>query len=86
MLRLPSGRTRGTTKQVSPPGACASTRNMSHIGAEVNHLWPVSRYVPSAAGTARVVFVRTSEPPCFSVMPMPARQPAFSAGLRSPGS
>ena len=28
-------------KQVSPPGACASTRNASHIGADMNHLWPV---------------------------------------------
>jgi hypothetical protein len=27
------GSTRGTTKQVSPPSACASTENMSFIGA-----------------------------------------------------
>ena len=27
----------------SPPGAWASTRKTSHIGAEVNHLWPVRR-------------------------------------------
>ena len=39
-LRVPSGSTRGTTKQVTPPAACASTRNTSFIGAEVNHLWP----------------------------------------------
>ena len=32
---------RSTTKQVRPAGACASTRNTSHIGAEQNHLWPV---------------------------------------------
>ena len=37
-LRVPSGRSRGRKKQDSPPGACASTRNMSHIGADVNHL------------------------------------------------
>ena len=37
-LRVPSGSTRGSRKQDSPPGACASTRKMSHIGAEVNHL------------------------------------------------
>ena len=42
-LRVPSGRTRGSRKQDSPPGACASTRNTSLIGAEVNHLCPVSR-------------------------------------------
>jgi hypothetical protein len=42
-LRLPSGSTRGTTKQVSPSGAWARVRNRSFIGAEVNHLWPVSR-------------------------------------------
>ena len=49
VLRVPSGSTRGTTKQVSPPGAWASTRNTSHIGAEQNHLCPVSTYSPSAA-------------------------------------
>ena len=41
-LRLPSGSTRGSMKQLSPPGACASTRKMSLIAAEVNHLCPVS--------------------------------------------
>ena len=40
-LRLPSGSTRGRKKQLKPPGACASTRKKSHIGAEVNHLCPV---------------------------------------------
>ena len=29
-------------KQVRPPGAYASTRNASHIGAEQNHLLPCS--------------------------------------------
>ena len=42
-LRPPSGSTRGTRKHDSPPGAWASARNRSLIGAEVNHLWPVSR-------------------------------------------
>ena len=42
-LRLPSGRTRGSTKQLRPPGAWASVRKRSDIGAEVNHLCPVSR-------------------------------------------
>ena len=42
-LRLPSGKIRGRGSSDSPPGAWASTRKMSHIGAEVNHLCPVSR-------------------------------------------
>jgi hypothetical protein len=33
---------RGSKKHDSPLGAWASTRKMSHIGAEVNHLCPVS--------------------------------------------
>src|ERR1700733_16171737 len=37
-LRLPSDSTRGRKKQDSPPGACASTRKTSDIGADVNHL------------------------------------------------
>ena len=32
---------RGMRKQVRPPGACASTRKASHMGADMNHLWPV---------------------------------------------
>ena len=86
VLRVPSGSTRGTRKQDSPPGACASTRNRSYIGALVNHLWPRSRQVPSACGVATVVLARTSEPPCFSVMPMPASSPRLPSGARSPGS
>ena len=42
-LRVPSGRRRGISRQVRPPGACASTRKASHIGAEQNHLCPASR-------------------------------------------
>ena len=86
-MRLPSGSTRGTRKQVSPlPGTCARTRKRSHIGAEQNHLCPVSRQLPSPASTARVVLARTSEPPCFSVIPIPASSPALVAAGRSPGS
>ena len=40
---LPSGSTLGSRKQLRPSGACASTRNRSHMGAEQNHLCPVSR-------------------------------------------
>src|SRR5690606_34694817 len=79
-LDAPSGRQRGTKKQLKPPGACASTRCASHCGAEKNHLWPVmmySRPLDDAIGSARVVLERTSEPPCFSVMPMPISAPVF---------
>ncbi len=95
-LRVPSGRIRGSTKQDRPwfpdrPPACplvvcASTSRMSDIGAEVNHLWPVSDHVPSDRGTAVVVLARTSEPPCFSVIDMPAISPPFSSGGRNDGS
>ena len=74
-----------------PASVCASTRKASLIGAEQNHLCPVSRKVspssgPPAVGTARVVFARTSDPPCFSVIPMPTSSPALSAGGRRAGS
>src|SRR6188508_2115707 len=78
----PSGRQRGTKKQVGPRSSVlASTRWPSHIGAEKNHLWPARRYsgphAPSPAGAARVVLVRRSLPPCFSVMPMPTVMERF---------
>ena len=69
-LRVPSGSQRGTTKQVSPASVCASVRKPSHIGAEQNHLCPVSRQ-PCPSRAARVVLARTSLPPCFSVIAMP---------------
>ena len=55
------------------------------MGAEQNHLWPVIRNsrppLPIGAGFARatVELARTSEPPCFSVMAMPALMPVFSS-------
>src|SRR5690606_22224004 len=64
-LRAPSGAKRGSRKQLSPPGACASTRKASHIGAEKNHLCPTRAYMPSPVGVATVVLACTSEPPCF---------------------
>ena len=49
------------------PRSGASVRKTSDIGAAQNHLWPVSTYgspTPRApSGVARVVLVRTSEPP-----------------------
>ena len=94
-LRPPPGRIRGTRKQESawavlpePPASpvWARTRKASDCGAEQNHLWPVRDQVPSALEVARVVFARTSEPPCFSVMAMPKIAEDFVAGSRSSGS
>jgi hypothetical protein len=80
-LRVPSGSQRGTAKHDRPPGAWASIRNRSLMGAEQNHLCPTSRYSspgpPPLVGIARVVLARTSEPPCFSVMAMPAMAPCL---------
>ena len=56
---------------------------MSHGGYEQNHLWPVSSNQPSPTGSARVVFARTSEPPCFSVIAIPHSAPAISRGSHS---
>ena len=85
-LRSPSGVQRGKRKQEMPPSAWARTRKTSHIGADMNHLWPVSSYSapgpPPLTGRATVVLARTSVPPCFSVIPMPARAPGFSGGGR----
>ena len=39
---VPSGHHRGMRKQERPPGACASVRNASHIGAETKYLCPTS--------------------------------------------
>ena len=85
-LRPPSGSTRGTRKQLSPAGAWARTRKASLIGAEQNHLCPVSRHSPSPAGAAVVVLARTSLPPCFSVMAMPHSAPALPATGARTGS
>ena len=45
---------------------------------------PVAAAVPPA--TATVVLARTSLPPCFSVMAMPARAPALAGAGRDDGS
>src|SRR6185312_14209519 len=83
LLRSPEGVQRGSRKQESPLGALARTRNASHMGAEQNHLCPVIRYSRELPiRSARVVLARTSEPPCFSVMPMPSSTPDFcGAGM-----
>ncbi len=82
---VPSGRHRGSRKHERPFAVCASTRNASHIGAEQNHLAPVTAHAPSA-GSAVVVFARTSEPPCRSVMAIPDSAPDFSVAGTMRGS
>src|SRR5439155_25735183 len=81
-LREPPGLSRGTKKHdKSSPSIFASIRWASHCGAEKNHLCPVSRYssphAETPARSASVVLKRRSEPPCFSVMPIPIRTPSF---------
>ncbi len=71
---------------MSPPSACASTRKASHIGADMNHLWPVISYSPWPIARAFVVLARTSLPPRFSVIPMPSVAPAFSQNGLKDGS
>src|ERR1019366_3464113 len=71
---------------VRPPGACASIRKASDMGAEQNHLCPVMRYSFALTGSARVELARTSDPPCFSVMAMPINAPLFSPRGRRRGS
>ena len=86
---LPSGRQRGTKKQLGPPSAVrATTRCASHMGAEKNHLCPrsVNSRSPWPVGVAVVVLARTSEPPCFSVMPMPTHIDFLSASGTSRSS
>ncbi len=93
-FRVPSGSTRGTRKHDSPCAwIWASTRKASDIGAEQNHLCPVSRYsatsLPAATRCAStdwacVRLARTSEPPCFSVIAMPTRALDFAPVPRSP--
>ena len=62
-------------------------RKTSFIGAEVNHLCPCRVYSPSTPEVrASVTLARTSEPPCFSVIPIPARAPRFDVAGRTPGS
>ena len=86
----PSGSTRGRNRQLRPFGVCARIRKASHMGAEKNHLWPVTvkrwPHASEPAGTACVVLARTSEPPCFSVMPMPMVTPGLSFQSFSAGS
>ena len=82
-LRSPPGVQRGTRKQDRPPAGYARVRKASDIGAEQKNSWPVRRYsapspVALPAGCARVELVRTSEPPCFSVMNIPMVAPALS--------
>src|SRR5258708_30530487 len=89
---LPSGGDPPEPPRVLPPGGDppepprtrARTMNRSFIGAEVNHLWPLMRYVPSLAGVAGVGLARTSEPPCFPVLDLPPRKPDLRSARGPP--
>ena len=89
-LREPSGRTRGRAKHDRPSSVWARIRKRSLIGAEQNHLWPTISYSapgpPPFSGVAVVVFARTSEPPCFSVIAIPQSAEPFSVAGFSSGS
>src|SRR5215831_1885018 len=85
-LRAPSSRKRGRKKHDRPLLACASTRCASHIGAEKNHLCPVSLYSPFPTFSARVWLLLTSEPPWRSVIPMPMSAEDLSVAGSERGS
>mmetsp|Transcript_31964 Transcript_31964/g.92854 ORF Transcript_31964/g.92854 Transcript_31964/m.92854 type:complete len:233 (-) Transcript_31964:725-1423(-) len=80
----PEGSHRGTRKHDSrssslpSPATRARVMKPSLMGALVNHLWP-RRRKPPGAGVAVVVFARTSDPPCFSVMLIPTVAPILSS-------
>ena len=64
--RRPSARARGT-RRTSAPRRTTCGRRARRAGPRRPH----------ATGVARVVLARTSEPPCFSVIPMPIVLPAL---------
>ena len=77
-LRSPSGVQRGIRKQLKPFGACASTRNASlHRRRHEPFVAMKAEDCRRRTARARVVLVRRSEPPWFSVMPMPTRAEVF---------
>jgi hypothetical protein len=76
-LRSPSGVKRGSRKHDSPDSVWARIRNASDIGAEQNHLCPVTSQSPSGRSRASVVLARTSEPPWRSVIAIPQIAPRF---------
>ena len=89
-LRVPSGVQRGSRKHDKPPGAWASTRNASHIGAEQNHLCPsgdIRRPVRRArpARRARCWRARRSRL-AFRSSPCRAARPTFPSAGRNRGS
>src|SRR5258708_31788065 len=85
-LRGPSASERGTKKQVSPASVRARAKKASLIGAEQNHLCPVSSYSPPPRRAARDELARRSEPPCLSVIAMPIVTARFCAKGSGRGS
>ena len=85
---LPSGRQRGMQKQVRPRSSVLREHqeDVAHRRREeplVAGEQVLRAQAPSPAGSARVVLVRRSVPPCFSVMPMPTVIERFCASGRS---
>ena len=80
--------TRGTRKQVRPPGRLREHQEAVAHRRRTEPLVAGERRTRRRRPAARavVVLARTSQPPCFSVMPMPKSAPAFSAAGRSPAS
>ena len=70
-------------KHDRPSIVWASSRKASLVGADRNHLCPVSRHMRSPASIAWVLLASRSLPPCFSVMPMPTVTPALSVTGRA---
>ena len=77
-LRVPSGRQRGTAKQDSPAGGLGEHQEQVAHRRRAEPLVP-GEDVAAVGGAARVVLARTSLPPCFSVIAMPASAPRLPA-------
>ena len=90
-LRRPSGSTRGIKKQEGAAGSprpfarargrCrTSAPSRTTCGRSISYSAPAP---PPFSARATVVLARTSEPPCFSVIAMPAiAEPFSAAGMR----
>ncbi len=68
-----------------PSGRASASAN-SALMAEVNHLRPFKRQVPSASRRAVVSLIPTSEPPAVSVIHWPLIQNVAGSRLRRCGS
>ena len=86
-LSVAIGRERGSRKQLRPPSRLRQHQvGIAHRRREEPLVADQLVAAVGLARRARVVFARTSEPPCFSVMPMPIVLPAFCAAGTLRGS